>query len=155
MDPLSITASIIAIGQAVVSTGTVIRAVQSFENAPVEFLVLLNDLTSLQAVLEDIKSSCHKIEAAPVNSGLKNLKTLQALEQDLRHIYAELTKLAEKFVTGINGRTRKGLPRISKIKWLKEKDNIKQLRERSRDVQMRLALAYNAIGVSQKYDRHM
>ena len=150
MDPLSITAGIIAIGQAVAATGTVLRAVRSFENAPVEFLMLLNDLTSLQAILEDIRSSCHKLEAAPINSDLKNLKTLEALEQDLRQIYTELTKLAEKFVTGNNGRTRKGLPRISKIKWLKEKDNIKQLRERSRDVQMRLALAYNVFNVSQK-----
>lgn len=150
MDPLSITASIIALGQAVASTGTVLRTVRSFVNAPAEFLALLNDLTSLQAVVEDIKSSCEAIEAGSTSSISKNLKTLEALEQDLRQIYSDLTKLAEKFIAGLRGRNRNGLPRISNFKWFKEKDNIKQLRERARDLQLRLALAYNILNVSQK-----
>ena len=143
MDPLSITASVIAVLQAVSSIGKIVKTVRSLGNASAEFLALHNELSVMQAVLEQVKSSLEQLQALPTGTTSVSLNVVKALEQDLGQISGDLNELAERFIKGIRGRDRNGLPRISKANWYRETANITRLRQKSQDIQAQLGLAFN------------
>ena len=149
MDPLSVAASVIAVVQAVGSIGKIVKTIRSLGNAPAEFLVLLNELSVIQAVLEQVKSSLQQLQTSPISTTSDNLSVVKFLEQELAQFSEDLKELAKRFITSINGRDRDGLPRISKANWYREKATITQLRQKAQDVQSQLTLAFTVTNASQ------
>ncbi|KAK3682980.1 hypothetical protein B0T22DRAFT_297853 [Podospora appendiculata] len=61
MDPLSIAASAIAIAQAVQAIGSGVHMLQSIARAPAAFSAMLNELSSLQGVLHQLRNAMEDI----------------------------------------------------------------------------------------------
>jgi hypothetical protein len=135
MDPLSVTASVIAITQAVFSIGQGIQAFRSLNNASTELLSLLQDLISLQAVLQLLKAHISSQPSLSVRIPIDYPLAIQSLYLDLSKTTAELNDLAERLLASSKGINKKGLYHVSRISYLKEKSNIERLRDRSQVLQ--------------------
>ena len=81
MDPLSTTASIIALVQAAAAIGKGVRALKALNNAPEDFNALLKELTRLQAILRLTQTSLEALQSLPnaqvQMSGLDVIQELQ------------------------------------------------------------------------------
>ena len=149
MDPLSITASVIAIVQAVNSIGTIVKTIESLGNASDEFLALINELSLLRAILEHVKVTLETVDTSPTGTSPIGRDVLRVLQQDLAQISNDLNEVAVKLITSINGRDQDGMPRVSKVRWHKEKSNVLRLREKAQKVQTQMLLSFTAMNTSQ------
>ena len=149
MDPLSITASVIAIVQAVNSIGTIVKTIESLGNASDEFLALINELSLLRAILEHVKVTLETVDTSPTGTSPIGRGVLRVLQQDLAQISNDLNEVAVKLITSINGRDQDGMPRVSKVRWHKEKSNVLRLREKAQKVQTQMLLSFTAMNTSQ------
>ncbi|PVH88072.1 hypothetical protein DL98DRAFT_648957 [Cadophora sp. DSE1049] len=61
MDPLSISASIVALLGAAATVARGLDRLRAWRNAPVELISLLNEVADLQVVLTNVKDSCESL----------------------------------------------------------------------------------------------
>jgi len=133
MDPLSVAASAIAIGQAASAVAMGVRALKSFSNGPVEFSELLTDLSSFEVVLEITRASVEAMQALGPNmpAQSQSFVGLQALHRELTQCTENIDSLAKRMIAASGGVNKKGQHRIPRVRWLREKDNVAKLRQGS------------------------
>ncbi|KAK1635172.1 hypothetical protein BDP81DRAFT_46307 [Colletotrichum phormii] len=66
MDPLSTAASIIALIQASAAVGKGVKILLSLRHAPADFCELVDELTALQDVIEQVKSPLQELEKGDI-----------------------------------------------------------------------------------------
>jgi len=140
MDPLSISASIIALSQAAVVVAKGIRTLASIKNANIELLSLVDDLSLLQALLEKIP----QLQDSPdsVSSATEPL-ILRIARVRLQETAASLEGLVTYLAVSDSGTDSQ---RASKRKWLQQGDKVKQCARESHEA---LLFGFNAINTLQ------
>lgn len=144
MDPLSVIASSIAVFQASVAAVRCVQALVSLRQVPSEFCVLVNELTTLQAVTEQVRTSLEELNKAPlVNVACPSLdvSAALALKSELELIAEQWQALCHRFTkTKENGELR-----VSKRAWLRQKDSVARLRARASSTRNDLTLCFGAL----------
>ncbi|KAI1372652.1 ankyrin [Hypoxylon crocopeplum] len=158
MDPLSATASIIALVQATVGIAKGVRFLRSLGQIPLEFSGLLNELSTLQAVAEQVQTALKDFEGQPQEKfGTSLLRldpsALVSLKDDLAQIIEDLDALCDRLKVPAKPK-KEGKHKedhVSKWRWQKEKDNITKLRQRARNTREDLNLCFTTFISSQSY----
>jgi hypothetical protein len=152
MDPLSIVAGAIALAQAAAGIAKVAQVLRGFSKARVEFCDLLNEIATLQGILNDIENALvdmsrqgNKYIPLPVNPEPTSMRLVL---QDLSRTTSELDRLAERLVQGSKGRDGARLHRISRLQWQREKLDVVRLREKARHTRESLTLCFGALHAS-------
>ncbi|KAI0381181.1 ankyrin [Hypomontagnella monticulosa] len=154
MDPLSVTASVIALIQAAVGIAKGVEFIRSLGEIPAEFCDLLNELSTLQAVAAQIETTLKGYENQRLTNGsaiiLPNLDTsiLTSLQNDLAQITTDLEALCNRLKKSGKEKST-GQEQVSKRKWHKERSNIARLREKVRATRQYLNLCFAAFTSSQ------
>lgn len=153
MDPLSLTAGIIALAQAAAGLGKGIQFLHSLREIPAQFVELLEDLATLQSVTDHIHNSLRELESTsashsePPFSGI-GLSILASLEDDLAQIVKDLDALCDRLKKP-GGESMGSQSRVSKYKWQREKEHIAKLRNKARTTREYLALCFSVFSSSQ------
>lgn len=138
MDPLSIAASAIALGQCARAVRIGIEEILSLRNASDEFLSLLNELSLLHAFLERSRRSL--AHGNDTSNSSQDCGALRLLVEEVENIVRDLDHLAKSLMHGNNNTSQKSGCEISKRKWFRSKDIITKLRERSRQMRQDLGV---------------
>ncbi|KAF0329203.1 ankyrin repeat protein [Colletotrichum asianum] len=149
MDPLSITTSVIALVQAL---GVGVKFFSSMRQIPADFCDLSNELTDLQAVAEQVKTSLQEMENGDTkNAAVPGItaSAIQTLEDDFALIVHELEALCGRLQKSDRHADIVGELRVSKRKWLREKDNVARLRAKASKTKQSLMLRFIALVSSQ------
>ncbi|KAL9116909.1 MAG: hypothetical protein Q9187_006561 [Circinaria calcarea] len=135
-DPLSITASIVAvIGAARVITKT-LGKIKNLRNAPNELLALFNEVSDLRIILEDLQ---HYI--------LQNIERPQILQEELQHISILVDRAKDKLLELdefiqyrlVKPESISDQIKVSKRKWARAKDSIERFRQSLRDIRLNIS----------------
>ena len=86
-DPLSITASIIAVVGAAEGVGKTIKKIRNFREAPNELLFLINEISDLRIVLGDIKGNL-----------IQNASSIHLQEEQSEHLSTLLNRAKEQLL---------------------------------------------------------
>jgi len=143
MDPISAAAGAIAFVQAATAIAKGVALLRSLENAPTEFHGLLSELQALQTVVSQAKISA---TAANTVSGF------QGLHDDLSQTVNELDVLSKRLVAGgHNDENLAERPKISRIRWRLERDNIYHLRDRARSLRGSLSAFLAVVNAAERF----
>jgi len=151
MDPLSTTASIIALVQAAAAIGKGVRALKTLKNAPEDFNALLKELTRLQAILRLTQTSLEALQSLPnAQVQMSGLDVIQELQIDLQRATRGMEELVRRLTLTdeSEGPDDKMRQRVKLIKWYREKDSIAKLRAEVRQLHADLSTCFTAISVS-------
>ncbi|KAI0896537.1 ankyrin [Annulohypoxylon nitens] len=160
MDPLSITASAIALVQAIGGIAKGIRFLHSLGQIPLEYSGLLNELSTLQAVAEQVQAVLREFESSPstTSSDLQfqgiDPSMLVFLKDDLAQTTKDLEAICDRLKvpkkqgekSGANGEEA-----VSKWRWQREKNNIARLQQKARYTRENLSLCFTAFATSQTH----
>ncbi|OTA97514.1 hypothetical protein M434DRAFT_26826 [Hypoxylon sp. CO27-5] len=161
MDPLSATASIVSLVQAVVGISKGIQFLRSLGQISLEFVVLANELTTLQAVAEQVKAALTDFEGQSKEKRLDasfpelDPSILISLKDDLAHIVNELNSLCDRLKKPRRHNKATVQPSnqdISTIRWQKEKSNIAMLKQKAKNIRGYLNLCFSVLNSAQLYD---
>lgn len=114
MDPLSVTAGIIAILGAGGVVGKQVKSLIALESAPAELLILNNEISDLQDVLNDVQDLLRR--QSDDHGATVPLALTKALQQSRETVLA-LEKLIAYDLTVIDSRSK--VPRVDKSRWLR------------------------------------
>ncbi|KAK4446675.1 ankyrin repeat-containing domain protein [Podospora aff. communis PSN243] len=144
MDPISATAGAIAFVQAATAIAKGLSVLRSLENAPAEFQALLSELQALQTVASQAKISASATHSTRAQAGL------QSPHADLSQTVDTLDGLTKRLIAGReNDQTQHGRPKISRVRWRLEKDNIYHLRDRARSLRECLSAFFVAVNAAE------
>lgn len=152
MDPLSISASVIALCQATRAIAKAVQFLGSLRKAPAQFYVLLNELSSLQAMLQQCISVAESL-ATPRGSATVSPDVLEWFEQaneGLGKVVSEMQTLVDRFMAASEGLDKNGHHRIPPVRWLFERSSIARLRFSARQYRENLASLLTALTASQR-----
>ncbi len=136
MDPLSITAGIVAILGAGGVLGKRVKSLIALESAPDELLILNNEISDLQYVLHDVQDLLQQHldgQGAPVPLALT-----KALQRSRETVLA-LEKLIAYDLTVIDSRYKK--PRVDKSRWLRALKDLETHKDRIRRDRLEVSAA--------------
>lgn len=152
MDPLSITASVVALIQATTAVGKGIKFLHSPSHIPDEFCDLINELATLQAVLGQVTSALKELQcdnpAAPVLR--VDLTKALVLENDLQQTVGEIDSLCIRLQETARATRRDGKLAISKKTWLRERSSIAHLKAKARAAKSDLSLCFESLISTQR-----
>ena len=152
MDPLSVTASAIALLQAAAALGKGIQAIRSFRRAPAELCALLNELTTLQALSSQFEGSIHTLSSTPRSGNTADaLSALANIHQELAITIDQLDSVVQRFVKDSKGFNKDGQRRIPRLRWHLERENITQLRNTAKRSREYLTAFMASIQLSKRY----
>ncbi|KAI0148195.1 ankyrin [Hypoxylon sp. NC0597] len=160
MDPLSAAASIITLVQATVGIAKGVQFLRSLGQIPLEFVVLVNELSTLQAAAEQVKTALTDFEGQSQEKRLDasfpelDPSILISLKDDLAHIVDELNALCNRLKKSGGDNKATGQPRkehISTLRWQKEKSNIAKLKQKAQNTRGYLSLCFTVLNSSQLY----
>lgn len=147
MDPLSISASIIALAQAVGAVAKGVRALRSIKNAPTEFCALCNEVAALQAAMEQGRLTS---EFMVKNESLFHGAASEQMRSALVSIENTVSEV-EKFVFRVSLKDHASNPtaKIRKSTWYRERSNMATLREKARLAREQLTLCLSSLHSSE------
>ncbi|KAI1408719.1 ankyrin [Hypoxylon sp. FL1857] len=158
MDPLSIAASIITLVQATAGIAKGVRFLRSIGQIPLEFAELVNELSTLQAVAEQVRAGLKDYEDQSLDKGSDDGLTgldpsiLISLKTDLFHIVDELDALCGRLTKPTRQSQIPGQPckeHVSTLRWQKEKNRIAKLKQKAQSTRGYLSLCFSVINSSQ------
>jgi len=155
MDPLSITASVITITQAASGLARGVRALKTFRNGPTEFGELLDDLAVLEGVLELTRGSVEAMQTLGHKNSARAFAVLQTLEQQLGQCTLQMDDLTKRMLADSKGIDKKGRHRISRTRWLREKENMVKLRTKAQRLHLELSTCFAAVDTTQGCEKEM
>ena len=147
MDPLSITASIIAILGASTATGKTLSKLTALRNAPGDLQQLFNEREASRALLVVIQSTLHRIQETAVYRD--NRETLEQLLIRFRDEIGSLDALLEYQLAQPEANSN-GLPEVRKLQWMKAGPKIRDIKQRIRDARSGLKSAFDALNLQQR-----
>jgi hypothetical protein len=140
MDPLSIAASAIALGQCAGAVQFGIKALLSLRSASDDFLSLLNELSLLHAFLERSRRTLAHENNTFDNCSSQDCGSLRLLMEEVENIVRDLDHLAKSLMHGSQNASLEHGHDISKRKWFRSRGSITKLRERSRQIRQDLGV---------------
>ncbi|KAK1713078.1 ankyrin repeat-containing domain protein [Colletotrichum lupini] len=149
MDPLSTAASIIALIQASAAVGKGLKILLSLRHAPADFCELVDELTALQGVIEQVKSPLQELGKGDIALPALNVVPTLALKQDLESIQEELLALCHRLTGTKSGDEMSGQLRVSMSRWIRERSNVAKLRCKASKTNTSLILCFGALISSQ------
>ncbi|RMZ06183.1 hypothetical protein D0862_04716 [Hortaea werneckii] len=151
MDPLSITASCIAILGASTATGKAISKLTALRNASGELQQLFNEREASRALLVVIQSTLHRIQGTAVYRD--NREALEQLLIRFRDQIGSLDALLEYQLTQPEANSN-GFPEVRKLQWMKAGHKIRDIKQKIRDARSGLESAFVALDLQQSADAH-
>lgn len=148
MDPLSVAASAIAFAQAVGAIGAGINTLKSLQNMSAEFCDMLNELSSLQALLHQLRGT---MEAAAEPGFLlpqRAVEPVTKIQQELSQIVNEIDAISRDIARTSNGLNKKGQQKISVLRWQPRRQRLVDLREKARRCRDNLSACIDLLGFS-------
>ncbi|KAK4446251.1 hypothetical protein QBC34DRAFT_150829 [Podospora aff. communis PSN243] len=149
MDPLSVTASAIAIGQAASAIAGGVRALRLLSNGPREFAHLLDDISAFELVLEVTRASIAALQILGPRMPENTLVAVETLQRKLQDCTRDISEFAERMTAASKGFNDKSQHRIPRIRWPREKDNIENLRHRVQHLHLELSTCFAAVSTTQ------
>ena len=133
-DPLSITASVIAVVGAAEGVGKTLTKIKNIRNAPSELFALINEVSDLRIILTDIDS--YLSQAITRTQPLDQLQHMTTLLQRAKDRLLQLDELIQYRLI----KTDSTLERIkvSRHKWATARDTIESYRQSLRDVRLNI-----------------
>ncbi|KAF5863276.1 hypothetical protein ETB97_010398 [Aspergillus alliaceus] len=146
MEPLSIAASFIAMGQAIAAIPKIIAILRSATELGYELAGLLNELATLQAIQLSVEDSITALSGADhlYQLGRPETQLLLRTRNDLTDLVNGLQTLAERCSRKLG---EHGLPRPNHLKLLWKSKDITRLRERARTICIHINLALSQISL--------
>ena len=145
MDPLSLTASIVAIIGVGGQAAKAIKKLASVRGAPYSIFALNNELSDLQLVVAAVEEILKAQQAASSTSisgnqaydASVNASVTSSLDQVNRKAL-ELQSMYQRLTQPASGSTS-STPKLNKATWLLEQNNLKRLKEDLRAARLKLA----------------
>ena len=135
MDPLSITASTIAVvGLVTQLAKSLTKVKRTFQNAPAEFDALVNEVSDFQIVLNEFQSVA-SVQADQV--GHPRWNDASQILQNSRDALSKLEKIINLRLVGSHDGN--GQIKVSRLAWLRSKEEVGSLRMILRDERNKLA----------------
>jgi hypothetical protein len=145
MDPLSITASSIAILGAITGTGKGIGKLVSLRHAPAELQALSNEVEAFRSLLVIVQSSIRHFQGS---------EAYEECGEALCGLLAEAKEAALELQSKIEYQLRRGVevdqhgfPKVSRMTWLRSAGKIEDLRVKIRNARGNLSTGLQAINV--------
>ena len=134
-DPLSITASFITVISAVEGISKTFAMIRNVRHAPSEVLALINELSDLRSILEDIERyiirDTNRLLLPP-----EQMQTISTLVDKSKDYLLELDQVIQYRLVKVNSTSAE--LRVSRLKWIAAKQTIGRLRLGLRDIRLNL-----------------
>lgn len=142
MDPLSITASIIAVIGAAASTRKGISKLLSLCEASEELFALKNEVSDLQALFWSTKDLL-QAQTSPLTQ--THTESLIKIAEETRKKLLEITAIVDQDIINVNQYPHDGKLKISKYRWLKHQACLRRLKDEMRNVKSSFILGIAAL----------
>lgn len=143
-------AAAIAFAQAIGMINTGVKALHSIRQAPVEFMDLLNQLSTLNGRAELLRRSLNSLAGGNSDVPDVDINTIRNLQEQFEEISRQLNNAAANFIAGSKGRVdAQGRYRIPRIIWLRQQSNLAGLRQRVKQLSSEITECLAAINTSQ------
>lgn len=136
MDPLSITAGIIAVVGASGTVGKGLRKLVALRNAPDCLFQLNNEVTDLQLIVQAVVINAHDSSADDSAAAAQHQLIRNALSR-VKKVVLELEELIEYALTKVTDSGSK----IDKVAWLRAEKKIQNVKDKIRDAKGDLTIA--------------
>jgi len=150
MDPLSVIASALSIGQVL---GTGIKTLRSIANTSSEFNDMLDELASLQAWMNQLRDTVDGMAGSRLSVPGDILPRLERVKLELSQI-VNATKDIQTRLMGNGGQkqlNKKGEPKVSLINWQRSRGKFVKLKERAKRCREDMSACLDLVGLSQQY----
>ena len=142
MDPLSVTASIIALFQAGGTVSKGLKKIANLRNAPDILLALNNEVADLHSLVENIDDVLRQHRD---NTGLEPIVCLcRALDRAKRTLLKLENVLAYK-LTSIKSKDRESHPVLDRSSWLRLESSVQRLKDEIREDKLSLLSALSVL----------
>ncbi|RSL87207.1 hypothetical protein CEP51_002356 [Fusarium floridanum] len=147
---MEIAAVAIAFTQGISMIATSVRTLHSIRQAPIEFMDLLNQLSTLNGRAELLRRSLDSLAGvAHSNVPDVDIDTIRNLQVQFEEISSNLNDTATKFIAKSKGLDHQGRHRIPRVLWQREQSNLMRLRERVKQLSSDMTDCLAAINASQ------
>ncbi|KAJ4328978.1 hypothetical protein N0V84_000549 [Fusarium piperis] len=146
---MEVAAAAIAFAQGIGMITTGVRTLHSIRQAPVEFMDLLNQLSTLNGRAELLRRSLDSLAASHSDVSVLDIDTIRNLQVQFDEISNQLNDTATNFISKSKGLDAQGRHRIPRILWQREQSNLMRLRERARQLGGDMTDCLAAINTSQ------
>ena len=131
-DPLSITASVIAVLGAAEGVSKTLARIKSLRHAPTEVLALINEVSDLRIILGEVE----RYVIRDVSSPVEQLQTMSTLVERAMDSLLELDQLIQYRLLKATSRSTE--PKISRREWAAAKPVIERYRQGLRDIRLNI-----------------
>ena len=146
MDPLSITASIIAVLQAGDRFTSLLAQIKPFFEAQEEVESLSNEVNELQLVLGDLREALPDLPASgtlPVNK----IDVLHGLIREGEATLLQLEALIQQRFIKAPDPNGMGTRKVRRLAWVKKRGRVEKLRRRLRDLRLTIAVQLASVNL--------
>ena len=142
MDPLSITAGILAIVGAGSTIGKGLKKIIAARHLPDTLLQLNNEVIDLQYVVQDVDDVLRR-QARTIGEDQSSPASLTSALEHAKHTLLALESLIAYDLTTVD--SRDGTMRMSRISWLRVESKVKGLKDNIRTDRVRLSSALSLL----------
>ena len=155
MDPLSVLSAVASVVGIAHALGLGIRALRDMANASVEFCDMLNELSTLQSLLSQLRPIIGDADGTKrLGSSPEALDRLQQLELELRGLVREMDEMRVKLggsqAMPIPFGRKMGKRAVSRTGWHLARSKAIELRDRTRRCRDNLSACLGLLGLSQQ-----
>ena len=134
-DPLSITASIIAVVGAAEGVTKTLAKIKSIRNAPDELLALINEVSDLRIILSDMQNYLTQNTQRPQISQ-EELQNISTLINRAKKKLLELDQLIQYRL--VKPESNSHQIKVFRREWLRAKNTIEKFRQSLRDIKLNI-----------------
>lgn len=133
MDPLSLTASLIAVVTAAGAVANGLGKIKNLKDAPAELLMLMTEVSDLQVVLEEV----NEVVRVQIRNDDRLPLSLAQILLRAKNTLLKLNKLIQGPLTQ-SQRSAAGESKVARLVWIRERSNVKSLQEEVRNIKLNL-----------------
>ena len=139
MDPLSVTASVLAIFGAARQVTKGLAKVRTLHHAPAELSSLINEVSDLQAILSQVASFSNQLEEERLRGPVVALKSHLSRALDQLHALNNLIN-AELLKVRADGTTK-----TNRVAWLRLKSDVELMQRELRTIRVNIGTALGVV----------
>ncbi|GIZ49101.1 hypothetical protein CKM354_001214000 [Cercospora kikuchii] len=147
MDPLSITAGIIAILGAATTTTSTLSKLRAAGKAPELFDELSNEVEALRSVLVVVRVCLRRVQHSEFEQDIH--ESIGGLLQNTTDVALELRSMLEFQLRADEGRTKEGRTKVNRRDWMKYGPEVERIKQKIRDARDNLQTGLTALNVIQ------